>query len=183
MPEEKDETLIYVRKMGNNTKIVNIAQWQEAFYVFVGVYCEKYPNESTKLMKYRQMIINLAHDASVEGALSYDEHFRRWREQDPDNLPWENINTELHSDALATGLNSKSKDSFRSNGRTGIINAERTKLSFTKHCFTFNNEGVCKDTFCKYGHFCQSCKGNHAKNYCIKKTHSSSYNTRWKTCR
>lgn len=140
MPEEKDETLIYVRKMGNSTKIVNMAQWQEAFYVFVGVFCEKYPNESTKLMKYRQMIINLAHDASVEGALTYYEHFRQWREQDPDNLPWENINTELHSEALATGLN-----------------------SFTKHCFTFNNERVCKDTFCKYGHFCQSCKGNHAK--------------------
>jgi hypothetical protein len=82
---------------------------------------------------------------------------------------WENLNTELHSEALAIGLNSESKDSFRSNGRTGIINAERTKPSFTKHCFTFSNEGVCKDTICKYGHFCQICKGNYAKKYCTKK--------------
>jgi hypothetical protein len=73
--------------MGNNTKIVNMAQWQEAFYVFVGVCCEKYRNESTKLMKYVQMITNLAHDASVEGALTYDDNFRRCWEQDPYNLP------------------------------------------------------------------------------------------------
>lgn len=46
-PAEKQETLIYGRKMGHNTKIVNMTQWQEEFYDFEGVYCDKYPNESS----------------------------------------------------------------------------------------------------------------------------------------
>ena len=123
-------------------------------------------------MKYAETITDLAQKFCVEGALTYDETYRRWREQDPDNLPWDGVNGELKSDALATGLN---------NGLNNVKKNKNHKVPFhtssgnrvpghkptvSRHCYTFNNEGVCPDKACRYGHFCQVCRGNHPKKFC-----------------
>ena len=37
-----------------------MAQWLEAFHIFVAIYCEKCPNESPSLMKYASIMSNVA---------------------------------------------------------------------------------------------------------------------------
>lgn len=162
--EEKDGNLQFVRKK-TGKQISNLTQWQDAFYIYAGIYCQRHPHQAPNLMKYGQIISQLAQMSNVEGALSYDETFRRWREQDPDHLPWEGVNGELHTEAMAMALSSfKNKGSFRPQQKSFPSNSVRTK-----HCFTFNNEGSCSDKVCKYGHFCQVCKGTHSRLHCPNK--------------
>ena len=50
----------FVKQQFMTSKVVNMAQWLEAFHVFVAIYCEKFPNESPSLMKYASIMSNVA---------------------------------------------------------------------------------------------------------------------------
>ena len=50
----------FVKQQFVTTKIVNMAQWLEAFHIFVAIYCEIFPSESPSLMKYASIMSNVA---------------------------------------------------------------------------------------------------------------------------
>ena len=62
------------------------------------------------------------------------------------------------------------KGSFRGNNKNEFKSGKRFQ---GRYCFTFNNEGICKDPACHFGHFCQICKGNHGRTDCTRKKHTA----------
>lgn len=85
-------------------EIRQVSQWAQAFLVFVGIFAEKFPQEAPALMKYGDMVQKLGKQAGDEAADYYDKNFREWRASNPSSFPWDNLNSEIHSEALAFSL-------------------------------------------------------------------------------
>ena len=73
--------------------IPNIDSWTSAFQVFVGVYAAKFPMAAPALMKYSEVVRNLA----ARGAdwRFYDSQFRLLRQSNPTEFPWGSTHWEL----------------------------------------------------------------------------------------
>ena len=76
-------------------------------HIFVSIYCQKFPALSSNLMKYMAIIHKLYHDVGEKAGLYYDEHFRIWRGEHPNTMHWDQINPELHAEALQIGVKTK----------------------------------------------------------------------------
>ena len=74
-------------------KYLSIESWLNCFHIFVGVYTRKYPNEAPALMKYGEVVQDLA--ARGHNWKFYDENFRFLRQSQPAAFPWINIHWEL----------------------------------------------------------------------------------------
>ena len=61
---EQDGSVSFVKAKSNNFKFNSINQWNNAFHIYVAIYCEKHPMQSTKLMKYAATISTLASQAT-----------------------------------------------------------------------------------------------------------------------
>ena len=66
--------------------IPSIQVWTSAFLVFVGVYTVKYPSEASLLMKYSEVVLDLA--ARGGDWRYYDNNFRYLRQQKAVSMPW-----------------------------------------------------------------------------------------------
>ncbi|KAK3095856.1 hypothetical protein FSP39_020049 [Pinctada imbricata] len=168
---ENNGAISFVRAKSNNYKFYNIAQWNTAFHKFVAIYCQKFPEECSKLMKYAVTISTLASQASLQAALTYDRTFREWREADPDDLPWEQVNLELYQHALGTALHQKwSGPGQLQSNNFRPYNGSNQFTSPSSYCYQFNNnKGKCPRKSCLYPHVCQYCRGNHHKGLCPSK--------------
>ena len=156
---EKDGQLVFIKSNDTN-QIKSIAQWMEAFHVFVALHCTKYPNEVGQLMTYAQIIQGISKSCGDEAAISYDEKFRQWCQVAPRACPWDRKNSELFHDAIVQGLDVKTKLKKQ---------PFRATSSKQKYCFTFNNKGSCsKGNSCLYAHVCQYCSGKHSRLQCTK---------------
>ena len=66
--------------------ITTIEEWTNAFQVFVGVYTSKFPHKSPALMKYSEVVRNLA---SRSGDWKFsDTNFHYMWQQNPAGMPW-----------------------------------------------------------------------------------------------
>ena len=74
-------------------KYLSIESWLNCFHIFVGVYTLKYPNEAPALMKYGEVVQDLA--ARGHNWKFYDENFRFLQQSQPAAFPWINIHWEL----------------------------------------------------------------------------------------
>ena len=149
--------------------IRSVNQWVQAFFVFVGLYTEKTPKDAPSLMKYGDLVQKLAKRMGDEAALFYDKTFREWRATNPDAFPWDKLNSEIHSEALAIGL-SKSKQNTNFNRKfqpsLPLSQPFRAVASPKFPCHMFNNRGACTKDRCPYTHACQKCGGAHTKKQC-----------------
>ena len=102
-----DSSGVLICRQQPSFKVRTLDLWLRAFHVFVAVYCSRHPGQAANLMKYASTIQKLAQQAGVGAALSYDKSFRQWKEDDPSQLPWEQLNVELFNQALAMGLTQK----------------------------------------------------------------------------
>ena len=73
--------------------IPNVDSWTSAFQVFVGVYTAKFPMDAPALMKYSEVVRDLA----ARGAdwCFYDSQFRLLRQSNPTEFPWGSTHWEL----------------------------------------------------------------------------------------
>ncbi len=71
----------------------HIAAWTSAFQIFVGVYTAKFPLDAPALMKYCEVVRDLA----ARGAdwRFHDTQFRLLRHSNPVEFPWESTHWEL----------------------------------------------------------------------------------------
>lgn len=74
-------------------KVQSITQWLSAFNIFVALYAEKQATDRPKLMKYCEIVHDIA--AKPGNWLYYDEQFRFIRQSAPDQYPWDAIHWEL----------------------------------------------------------------------------------------
>ena len=73
-------------------KIFSIELWTTAFLRYIAVYTEKFPGENQQLLKYCEIIRDLAQRKHGLAWSHYDQNFRLLRENFP--VPWDRIHTE-----------------------------------------------------------------------------------------
>jgi len=154
-----DSSGVLICRQQPSFQVRTLDLWLQAFHVFVAVYCSRHPGQAANLMKYASTIQKLAQQAGVGAALSYDKSFRQWKEDDPSQLPWEQLNVELFNQALAMGLTQKAQVP---------PSPARAFQSSRSCCFRFNNTGTCTRRPCPYDHKCLQCGGPHSRKTCAK---------------
>ena len=112
-------------------KIYSIDTWLPAFHVFVGVYTSRYTTEAPSLMKYGEIVQDLA----VRGHnwRFYDENFRFLRQTQSSTLPWGAVHFELW-------LRSQQGSSKRNSGSLVPNNAKLGRLLNVPngYCYKFH---------------------------------------------
>lgn len=147
-------------------EIRQVSQWVQAFFVFVGIVTEKFPREAPALMKYGDMVQKLGKQAGDEAAIYYDKNFREWRASNPSSFLWGNLNSEIHSEALAVSLGKSRVGSASVSGGKRKFSSSSPQFfrgsSSPKYpCHSFNNRGFCTRERCPYTHACLKCGGTH----------------------
>ena len=134
-------------------KIANISQWVSAFNIFVSVYAERFNNYTPQLMKYCEVVRDLA--AKGGDWHWYDEQFRYVRQSAPEQYPWDRIHWELWLRASNT---------FRK--PQPPTNKPRFRSQFFPKgtCWAFQAGKHCSG--CKFEHVCFKCGGKHPGGQC-----------------
>ena len=145
-------------------KIQTINQWLSAFNIFVAIYSEKLPTDTPKLMKYCEIVRDIA--AKPGDWLYYDEQFRFIRQSAPAQYPWDAIHWELWLKAVT---NFRPKTQFSSD--KGPLRSR--SQSFPRGtCWRFHAGKVCNG--CRFEHICYKCGSKHPATQCSSsqpKTH------------
>jgi len=140
-------------------KVTTIHQWLTAFHTFTAIYTVKFPTATPQLMKYCEIVRDLA--AKPGDWLFYDEQFRYLRQSGPDMYPWDGIHWELWLKA-ATNFRASKPTSYTAEkfgART------RSQNSFPRGtCWSFQSGRYCKG--CQYEHVCFKCGGKHPGSQC-----------------
>lgn len=136
------------------------------FCFFCRLFTEKIPQEAQALIKYADMVQKLGKQAGDKAAIYYDKNFKEWRASNPSSFPWDNLNSEIHSEPLAVSLGK-----YRV-GPASAFGGNRKFCSSSPHffrgssspkypCHSFNNRGFCTRERCPYTHACPKCGGTH----------------------
>ena len=99
-------------KKTKSGSIKTVDSWFETFRNFTAIYTAKCPADTHLRMKYADTVQRLGKHAGGAAALYYDKQFRLWRQDTPELLPWNQLNSESFHQALAMGLVTKSKGKF-----------------------------------------------------------------------
>jgi hypothetical protein len=145
---------------------ISIAQWTDAFLVFAAIYIEKHPAEAPNLLKYGHMIRELQQLHGDNAFRSYDEQFRKLKENV--NVPWQQPNQELRLKAATLSKALPPKQS-------------QTQPFRIRYCFQYNRGERCGKNPCPFRHSCIQCKGNHPKSKCTESFKSGRQSTQSKT--
>ena len=150
-------------------KIHNIEMWLSAFHIFVGVYTSKYPHESPALMKYGDVVQDLA--ARGHNWKFYDNNFRFLRQTQATSLPWGNIHWELWLWSQSTPLK---KPPPNGSSQT-VAKSGRPFLHIPRgYCYKYHKGGECSG--CAFKHSCFRCDGMHPATQCNFRTPSKCTN-------
>ena len=143
-------------------KVTNISQWLTAFNTFVSIYSVKCSQDAPKLMKYCEVVRDLANKSG--DWIFYDEQFRYLRQSSPEFYPWDQIHWELWLRAM-TNFRVKSQ-SFTGSDRTTPRGRFRTSTPpFPRGtCWSFHSGRHCRG--CQYEHVCFKCGAKHPATQC-----------------
>ena len=144
-------------------KLLTISSWTSNFMVFVGVYTSQFPSEAPALMKYGEIVQDLAargHDWHY-----YDENFRYLRQNQPSAFPWGVIHWELwmRSQQPVSKKQSPPGNSFRSR-------LSESSIVPKGYCFKFHKKAQCAG--CSFKHSCPKCEGAHRMSICTFRSQS-----------
>ena len=143
-----------------------------AFRIFVGVYTQKYPHESPALMKYGDIVQDLA-DRGHNWRF-YDEKFCFLRQNERSALPWGNVHWELWLRSQYS--TNKPAGSVQ---RAGVSTNKTPFLNIPRgHCFKFHKGDVCSG--CEFKHSCFKCEGPHPALRCNFRGFSKKEQSRYK---
>ena len=141
-------------------KFLSLGQWQTAFNTFVAVYTVKYPLKVAALLKYCEVVRDIANKSG--NWRYYDQQFRYLRQTNPDKFPWDRVMWELWNQAIH--VTSKSRQDNTRNKKP----PNRPFLSFPKGvCWKFHSGEFCAG--CRFKHTCFKCGATHPANQCQAK--------------
>ena len=145
-------------------KVLTLETWFSCFHIFVGIYCKKYPTEAPALMKYGEVVQDLA--ARGHNWKFYDENFRFLRQSQPASFPWGVIHWELWMRSQTSVLRKMPLQPPSSRTRSD------TPLGY---CFRFSKGAECSG--CQYKHLCYKCEGSHPPTSCLFRARSKASKT------
>lgn len=149
-------------------KITSIQQWASAFNIFVSVYAERFASETPRLMKYCEVVRDLAFQSG--DWFWYDEQFRYVRQSNPTLYPWDQIHWELWLRAANTFRKPPPfTNRFQSQTR------QRFRLPpFPKGtCWAFQAGKHCSG--CQYNHSCFKCGAKHPGSQCATQSNTTRF--------
>ena len=100
--DDHDHPSLCLEHVKPKRRSLTIDQWLTAFNVFVAVYTIKTPSAISSLMKYCEVVRDIA--AKQGNWRYYDEQFRFLRQSKPDRYPWDNVAWELWHQALHSSV-------------------------------------------------------------------------------
>ncbi|RUA06909.1 MAG: hypothetical protein DSY43_00965 [Gammaproteobacteria bacterium] len=152
--------------VSKSKKITSIETWISCFHIFVGVFTRKYPNEAPALMKYGEVVQELA--SRGQHWRFYDENFRFLRQSQPSSLPWGTIHWELWMRCHQQVSNKPTipPTSIKS----------RNDNPPKGYCFKFSRGAKCMG--CSFKHQCFKCEGSHQPKLCNFRAQPRSFKSR-----
>ncbi|XP_052793891.1 uncharacterized protein LOC128227416 isoform X2 [Mya arenaria] len=145
-------------------KITTIESWTSAFIRFIAVYSHKYPLETSQLMKYMEIVRDIASRRPGLSFAFYDTQFRMARASAP--LPWDRLHTEFWLMAC-TSFNPVSAQTqpFRP-FRPGKSTSFKVRQFLENTCWNHNKRTGCHNPKCSQPHVCGFCRGQHTAFHC-----------------
>lgn len=143
-------------------KINNIDTWTTAFVRYTAIYSMKFPLETPNLMKYAEIVRDIASRRPGLAFLHYDTQFRMLRESVL--FPWDRIHTEFWLMACTPLQTSQPFRSQRPYPKPQFQPRHRRFLENT--CWNFNKRSQCLNDKCPHPHVCGFCRGNHTAYTC-----------------
>jgi len=140
-------------------KVTTINQWISAFHTFVAIYVVRFPNEAPKLMKYCEIVRDIA--AKSGDWLFYDEQFRLLRQTAPNKYPWDAVHWELWLKVTFRGRQTPSNGDRPNNSRPRSSQSPFPKGT----CWAFQAGRFCGGG-CKFDHKCFKCGAKHPATRC-----------------
>ena len=140
-------------------RLNTIESWTSAFLRFVAIYSVKFPEETPKLIKYAEIVRDLAARRPGSAFLLYDNQFRMLRETIP--LPWDQLHTEFW--LMASTSMPQPPQSFLSSRQSRPARHRHQFLENT--CWPYNLQR-CKSSACPRHHVCGFCRGSHTYTHC-----------------
>ena len=151
-------------------KKLSIDTWTSAFLRFIAIYTEKFPLEIQPLLKYCEIIRDLAQRKIGMSWSVYDQQFRQLRQNQL--IPWDRIHTEFWIKAAITP-SMPYPDSFRQQNKlfrpqsNFQSNSRSTQARFLDNtCWKYNKRGFCGLSSCTFQHKCGYCRGSHNAMQC-----------------
>ena len=89
----QDAPSLFLEPSVKTKKINSFEIWLQAFHIFVGIYTSKYPSEAPALMKYDDIVRDLA--ARGHNWVFYDENFGFLKQNHKQLLQWGEIHWKL----------------------------------------------------------------------------------------
>lgn len=133
---------------------------------FVAVYSLKFPLETPALMKYGELVRDLAAKHNNNAWSRYDFQFRKQREISL--IPWDQIHAEFWIRVTTTpAVFQPFRSQRRFGGTSNRSNSHRRSVSefLPNTCWPFNRRGFCNAVKC-FPHICGLCKGQHSAKFC-----------------
>ena len=138
-------------------KFLSLGQWQTAFNTFVAVYTVKYPLKVAALLKYCEVVRDIANKSG--NWRYYDQQFRYLRQTNPEKFPWDRVMWELWNQAIHVASKSPSENTRNKKPQT------RPFLSFPKGvCWKFHSGEFCAG--CRFKNTCFKCGATHPATRC-----------------
>lgn len=154
----KDGSLV-CEKSADSQKITNISTWLSAFFVFMDVSMEAFPEMGRELLHYCSIIKRLA---LVPGYawLRYDTAFRMAMPHHT-SLQWTKKDPEIYDRCMLPERSfGQSFQSFRGGD-------SRPSPTSSNICWAFNKPTGCKHSKCRFRHACKKCgKDGHSVLVC-----------------
>ncbi|XP_052809378.1 uncharacterized protein LOC128237837 [Mya arenaria] len=133
-------------------KIATIESWTSAFIRFIAVYSHRYPLETSQLMKYMEIVRDIASRRPGLPFAFYDTRFRMARSSAP--LQWDRLHTEIWLMAC-TFFNTVSAQT-----------QPFLRQFLENTCWNHNNGTGCHNPKCSQPHVCGFCRGQHTAFHC-----------------
>ena len=140
-------------------RIHRIQQWVSAFNIFVSVYTERFQHETPQLMKYCEVVRDMAQ--KLGDWLWYDEQFRYIRQSDPQSYPWDQIHWELWLRASSTV---RKHQPFTNKVHNQTRQRFRQPFYPKGTCWAFQAGKQCSG--CQFDHICYKCGAKHPGSQC-----------------
>ena len=147
---------LWVEPLSRAKKHMSIETWLSCLHNFVGVYTSRFPHEAPALMKYGEVVQDLA--ARGGNWKFYDENFRFLRQAQPASFPWGVTHWELWMRAQHSV---KQQTNAANPGRAKPQDRGTPK----GYCFKFHKGMECIPN-CAYKHLCYKCQGSHPVSRC-----------------
>ena len=143
--------------VNKSRKILSIETWLHCFHIFVGIYTSRFPHEAPALMKYGEVVQDLAFRGF--NWQFYDENFHCLRQTQPASFPWSSIHWELWMRAQHSPFKKSQLQPI------SVQPKMHNHVPPKGYCFKFNR-GVQCAAGCNFKHQCFKCDGLHQASHC-----------------